>query len=123
MRRLLAITMLAMICTANADDGVSESANPFGVLAGSTLTCSATSQVAGCYLERPVFTVGPVELSIGIDTQAAYAGGRTGHLAPYVGAAFYAPTWSAWLEVFMPHSGVPIVGRADWFRVGFSMRF
>lgn len=114
-RRLLVITTLAMTLTGSA---LAEG-NP---LAGSTVTCSATPQVAGCYLERPVWTVGPLELALGVDAQAAYAGGRSGHLAPYVSAAWYANTWSVWGEVFMPHSGVPIVGRADWFRVGFTWR-
>lgn len=119
LRRLLLITTLALTLLGSAR----AEGNARLLLTGSTVTCSATSQVAGCYLERPVFTVGPLEFTVGVDAQAAYAGGRAGHLAPYVGAAFYAPTWSVWLEVFMPHSGVPIVGRADWFRVGFSTRF
>ncbi len=123
MRRLLLITILATIGLANAQGDVSESANSLGVLTGSTLTCSATPQVAGCYLERPVWTVGPLEFTVGVDAQLAYTGGRAGHLAPYVGAAWYAPTWSTWFEVYMPHSSVPTLGRADWFRVGFSWRF
>jgi hypothetical protein len=123
LRLLLVITILATIAHASAADEGSQSANPFGVLAGATITCSATSAVAGCYLEHRILTLGALEVTLGIDAQAAYAGGRSGHLAPYAGAAWYAPTWSAWLEVYLPQSGIPTIGRPDWWRVGFTWRF
>jgi len=115
---LLLSMMLGTIALANEPADVS----PFGVLSGSTITCSATGAVAGCYLERPVWVAGPLEFTVGIDAQLAYAQGRTGHLAPYAGAAWYADSWSAWLEVHLPESGIPTLGRPDWWRVGMTWR-
>lgn len=120
-RRLLLITILATIGLASAQ-GDDDPAAPFGALSGTTITCSATSAVAGCYLERPILTLGDLEVTLGVDAQLAYGGGRTSHLAPYVGAAWFASQWSIWGEVYLPHSGVPSIGRADWFRIGFTWR-
>lgn len=121
LRRLLLTTILATTALANAQ-GDADPTSSFGVLTGSTITCSGTSTVAGCYLEKPVLTLGDLEVTLGVDAQVAYGGGRAGHLAPYVGAAWYASTWSAWAEVYLPHSGIPTIGRADWWRVGFTWR-
>ena len=116
LRRRLLITTLVTIALGS----VAAADSP---LAGSTLTCSATSTVAGCYVERPILTIGPLELTIGVDAQLAYGGNRSGHLAAYAGAAWYAPTWSAWAEVYNPRTRVPTVGRPDWWRVGFTIRY
>lgn len=132
LRRLLLITILATIGLANAQDGA-DAAQPFGVLSGSTVTCSVTSVVAGCYAEKPVATFGNLEVSIGVDAQAAWDGRYTGnqdvretalggHLAPYVGFAWYDEAWSAWAELYSPRLGIPTLGRSDWFRLGFSWR-
>lgn len=122
LRRLLLTTILATTALANADEGVSAANSPFGVLGGSTVSCSVTNAVAGCYWERPVAILGPFEFTVGIDTQAAYAEGRTSHLAAYAGVAYYAPTWSAWLELYNPRANLPTIGRPDWFRLGFTWR-
>ena len=110
-RRLLLSTILAMTLTGSA-------------LAAGSVTCSVTPAVGGCYYERIVAELFGVEFAVGVDAQAAWGDGRTGHLAPYGSIAYYAPTWSAWLEVFMPQAApsVPIVGRSDWFRLGFTWR-
>ena len=110
-RRLLLITLLGTIALGSAR------------AEGNTLTCSGSSQVAGCYLEHRVLTLGALEVTLGVDAQVAYAGGRTGHLAPYAGAAWFAPDWSVWAEVYFPHSGIPNIGRPDWWRIGFTLTF
>lgn len=109
MRRLPVVLAIAWIASAHA---------------AGNLTCSITPHVGGCYLERPVFTVGDFEVAVGVDAQAAWAGGRSGHLAPYASVAYYAPAWSAWVEVFVPQAarGIRVIGRPDWFRLGFTWR-
>ena len=110
-RRLLLIMILGMTALVSAQGGAN------------TLTCSITSQVSGCYMEHRVAVLGDFEVTLGVDSQVAYSEGRRGHLAPYVGLAYYAPDWSTWLEVYMPHSGIEGFGRYDFWRLGFSLTF
>ncbi len=120
--RFLALFVFVFLGVASAQGG------------GNTLTCSATSQVAGCYVEHRVAVLGDFEVTLGVDTQVAWDGRYAsnsdvrdaalgGHLAPYVGLAYYAPDWSTWLEVYMPHSGIEGLGRYDFWRLGFSLTF
>lgn len=121
--RLLLLLLIATLATiGNANE--TADAKPFSVLTNTTLSCSlkAPSLTVGCYYERPVFVAGPLELSVGVDAQAALTGGDA-HLAPYATAAWYAPTWSAWVEVIFPDLGIPVIGAPDWLRVGFTYRF
>ncbi len=124
LRRLI-ITLAAttLIASATAEGDATEPI-PFSVLTNATLSCSvkAPSLIVGCYLERPVAVLGGLELAVGVDAQAALRGGDS-HLAPYGIAAYYAPTWSAWLEVMLPDLGIPVIGAPDWLRFGFSYRF
>lgn len=126
----LAMTALASV-TADVEDPtltVSEDAAPapaFSVLHNATLSCSVKlpSTTVGCFLERPVFVLGGLELSVGFDAQAVLTGGGDSYLAPYGTLAYYAETWSAWLEVMLPELGVPVLGSPDWMRIGFTYRF
>lgn len=103
-----------------------EAPSPF---AGVTVACSvaAPSWVAGCWVERPVAVLGPVELAIGVDLQgdldALLAGDAAGsHVAPYGILAYYGDTTSWWAEVRLPElGGLTGLGAPDWLRVGFSM--
>lgn len=123
MRRLhlLLVTTLALTPLGSAQGA---DANPFSALAGSSITCSSTwpSAVVGCFWERPVLVLGALELTVGVDAQATFTGGLEGaHLAPYLIAAAYLDTWSAWAEVRLPElSGVPVLGSPDWLRVGMT---
>lgn len=126
--RLLLIAILAVTLLANAaaEGDVEPVGNPdtFGVLANATLSCSARlpSVTVGCFLERPVLTLGPLEFAVGVDAQAALTNPVEGHVAAYGVVAWYAPTWSAWLEVHLPQLGVPTLGAPDWIRLGFTLR-
>ncbi len=123
LRRLI-ITLAATTLIANGIAAAEDTPEPFSVLTNATLSCSikAPSLIVGCYLERPVAVFGGLELAVGVDAQAALRGGDS-HLAPYGIAAYYAPTWSAWLEVMLPDLGIPVIGAPDWLRFGFSYRF
>lgn len=126
----LAMTALASV-TVDAEDptlSVTEDvdlAPAFSVLHNATLSCSVKlpSGTLGCFLERPVFVLGGLEVAVGVDAQAVLTGGGDAHLAPYGIIAYYADTWSAWLEVMLPELGVPVLGAPDWMRVGFTYRF
>lgn len=110
MRRLLPL-VLALLLTGNA-------------LAEGRVTCSVTPSVGGCFYETTVFSVVFLEVAVGADAQAAWRVGRESHLAPYVIVTYYGEPWDVWLEVFAPKLGnVPVIGRPDWFRVGFTWRF
>lgn len=125
---LIMILALTLLGSAAAEEGsATESVAPeFGVpfLANTTLTCSARlpSAVVGCFYERPITTLGPVELAVGVDAQAALRGALDAHVAAYIVAAVYLEGWSAWVEVFTPEL-VPPIGTPDWFRAGFTVRF
>lgn len=77
----------------------------------------------GCFWERPVLVLGGLELAIGVDAEVVLGGQLDGHLAPYVIAAYYANTWSAWTEVRLPElGGIRPIGDSNWLRVGFTYR-
>lgn len=130
-RRLLIITLAAMmlLANANAEGNATESVavSPFSVLAGSTISCSTTwpSATFGCFIERRVLTLGALELALGVDAQTVLSGTLADtHLAPYAILAAYLDTWSAWAEVRLPPlGGIPVLGSPDWLRIGFSYRF
>jgi hypothetical protein len=88
-----------------------------------TLSCSAAvpSWAVACFVETPVATVGPIEFAIGFDARALLSEGNV-DFAPYGIAAYYAPTWNAWVEVALPNV-TPIIGRPDPFRAGVTLRF
>lgn len=121
-RALLLFALFAGLGIAAAED-TTEPVAPFSVLTNTTLSCSvkAPSLIVGCFVERPVIVLGAFEVAVGVDAQAALRGGDS-HLAPYAIASWYAPTWSAWLEVIFPDLGVPIIGAPDWLRLGFTLR-
>jgi len=119
-RRLLILAALATLSgTAAAEE---PAPSP---LAGHTLSCSiAGSPVyGGCYYEAPIFTVGALTLSLGIDAQLA-SGERDSYLAPYALVVLELPTWSIWAEVAAPESwGIPVIGRSPAWRAGFTVTF
>lgn len=129
---ILATTLLASgIAAAQEPTGSPPDEPPAGnPLAGVTLSCSlaAPSWVAGCWVERPVAVLGPVELAIGVDLQgdldALLAGDAAGsHVAPYGILAYYGDTTSWWAEVRLPElGGLTGLGAPDWLRVGFTYR-
>ena len=88
-----------------------------------TLTCSASSAVAGCLVEQPVMAFGSLEVAIGVDAQVAYGFGRTSFFAPYAIVGWYANSWSVWLEFAIPESRIPTFGKPEPWRVGFRYRF
>jgi len=119
--RRLAITIAAttLIGVAAAQE------SPDNFLSGVTLTCTgaAPSWSVGCFAERRVFTVGPVEIAVGVDARAVLTGTvDDASLAPYGVLAVYLDSSSYWLEVRMPNFGVPVIGTSDWLRVGFSLQ-
>lgn len=98
----------------------------FSVLRNTTITCSARlpAAVVGCYVERPLLVLGPVELAVGVDAQAALRNDHSGHLAPYAVLAYYGEALSAWVELRLPElAGLHPLGDPDWLRAGFSVRF
>lgn len=107
-----------------ADGTATDSVAPFGVLANTTISCSvaAPSWTVGCFAERPMFILGGFEVAVGVDAQTTLSNAAESHLAPYGILAYYAPTWSAWLEVALPGNRIPIIGRPDYVRVGFTYR-
>ena len=133
---LLLVTTLALALLGSAaaegdgrdpTDSGSVPPNPqFSVLRNTTLSCSARlpTAVVGCFIERPVLVLGPVELAVGVDAQAALRSAHSGHLAPYAVLAIYQDAWSAWLELRLPElAGLHPLGDPDYLRVGFSYRF
>src|SRR5690606_8427440 len=128
-RRLLLITILAplLLGSAHAEGDATESVAPpaFSVLSNTTLSCSARlpAAVVGCFVERPVLVLGPFEVALGVDAQAAFSDAHRGHLAPYAVLAWYADTWSAWAELRLPElAGLHPLGDPDFLRLGFSLR-
>ena len=112
MRHLLPIALLALTLSGSA---VAEG--------NRTLTCSATNTVAGCMIEQPAFTLGPLEVAVGVDAQLAYGGGRESHFGPYLLVGWYETSYAVWAEFHLPETGIPTVGRPDFWRVGFTVRF
>lgn len=125
LRRLLIITIAAMTPLGSANDADS-TPSAFSILANTTISCSAKlpSAVVGCWWEIPIAVLGPLELAIAVDAQAALRGGES-YLAPQFSIAWYGPTASIWLEVALPAGVTPIpsFGRSDWARFGFSYRW
>lgn len=95
-----------------------------GSLAGHTVSCSVAGPqlVGGCFYEVPVATLGPAAFSVGLDAQlAAPSSGRESYLAPFVILTVSMEWWSAWAELAAPDTwGVPVIGRPQAWRVGFS---
>ena len=124
-RLLFLVTTLALTRLGSAQDADANPSPPFSVLVGSSITCSSTwpGAVVGCFWERPVLVLGALELTIGVDAEVALGGQLDGYLAPYVVAAYYADTWSAWTEVRLPElGGIKPIGDSNWLRVGFTYR-
>lgn len=123
MRRLLLLLIATLATTATANDNA-DAPEPFSVLTNTTLSCSLRlpDPIVGCYWERPVMVVGPFEVAVGVDAQAALSRPAESIVGGYVSVAAYYPTWSAWAELHLPRVA-PVVGNPVWFRAGFSMRF
>lgn len=123
--RLLLATLLVLTLLGSASaEGDAPAAPAFGVLANATVSCSAAwpSTTVGCFVERPVLVLGGLELAVGVDAQALLSGTLDdAHLAPYGILAYYADTWSAWLELRLPELA-PTIGNPEYLRVGFSLR-
>ena len=110
LRRLLPVLLLVLwIGNAHAD--------------GNTVSCSVTANLAGCYLERAAFSIANLTVSVGVDAQVGWSAGRRSHLAPYLLIAWNAASWGAWVEFAIPETGIPAIGKADAWRVGFTVRF
>lgn len=123
MRRVLVALLLTALLgsgLAGAEGTTEDGAEPsqaFGV----TVTCSARlpTAVVGCFLERDLFRLGPLSVTLGVDAQAALGSDGRGHLAPYALAAWYSGSWGAWVEVRIPDvESVPVLGDPDWLRLG-----
>ena len=123
MRRLLILAALAIASgTAAAEEPPEAPPSP---MAGHTLSCSIAGSpiYGGCYYEAPIFTVGALTLSLGIDAQLA-SGERDSYLAPYMQLTLELESWSAWAEVAAPESwGIPVIGRSPAWRAGFTWTF
>lgn len=125
MRRLLALILFVTLSLGSAQDAADEPVEvvepaTFGV----TLTCSARlpTAVVGCFVERPVLVLGNLEVAVGVDAQVALSGSQGHHLAPYLLAAYYTASWSAWAEIRLPElNGLQPLGDPDWLRLGFSL--
>lgn len=126
MRRVLVALLLTALLgsgLAGAEGTTEDGAEPsqaFGV----TITCSARlpTAVVGCFLERDLFRLGPLSVTLGVDAQAALGSDGRGHLAPYALAAWYSGSWGAWVEVRLPElNGLKPLGDPDWLRLGFSL--
>lgn len=126
-RLLLAITLaLLLLGSAHAEGDATENVAPpaFSALSNTTLTCSARlpAAVVGCFVERPVLVLGAFEVALGVDAQVALSGSQGHHLAPYLLAAYYTASWSAWAEIRLPElNGLQPLGDPDWLRLGFSL--
>lgn len=122
---ILATTLLGS-ATAEGETTTEPIAAPFSVLANTTISCSAAwpSTTVGCWIERPILVIGPLELAIALDAQVAFSSSPT-YLAPMLSLAWYGEVASAWLEATLPEGvlGLPHVGRGDWIRLGFSYRW
>lgn len=126
LRRLtttIAATILAGVAVGQSP---AEPEHEFSVLSGVTVTCTAAapSWSVGCFAERRVLTVGPLEVAVGVDARTVLTGTLDdASLAPYGIVAVYLETSSYWLEVRLPQlAGVPVIGSSDWLRVGFSLQ-
>lgn len=103
-RRLLALTLFALLTPAIAQ--------------GRTLACSTDFQTrVACFIEQIVWTLGPFEFAVGIDTLAA----TQSHVAPYAAFSWYAPTWSATIEAATPPFA--FTGRPNPIRFSFTTRW
>lgn len=121
MPRLLLSMILAGTLTGTALANESNAEQPD--LANVTLTCSVgTSGSAVCFAERPVLTLGAFEVALGVDARVILHGPGNGHLTGYVIFGWYERTWNAWLELAVPEL-IPPIGKNDFIRAGFSVRF
>jgi len=79
-------------------------------------------------VETPRAYVGPLSLALGLDGQVEanelFAGDLTGtHVAPYLVGVWTVDEYTAfWGELALPADvvGIPVIGRPDYARVGFS---
>lgn len=132
-RRLLTLLAALLFASAYAEEGVGTDPPPEAIeveavspLAGFTIACSVgfPSTVAGCFLESPPATLGPLGVAVGVDAQTALTGAAT-HLAPYLVLSYSVDGTFAWVEAALPAEalGIPVIGRPDYLRVGFSHTF
>jgi len=85
---------------------------------GRTVACTTDfGSRLSCFVEYTVWSVGPVDFAIGIDTLAA----QHSHVAPYVATSWHATDWSATLELATPQYGW--LGRPHPIRFSFTLRF
>lgn len=126
MRRVLVALLLTGLLAsglAGAEGTTEDGAEPSQAFRV-TVTCSARlpTAVVGCFLERDLFRLGPLSVTLGVDAQAALGSDGRGHLAPYLLTAWYSSTWSAWAEIRLPElDGLQPLGDPDWLRLGFSL--
>ncbi len=127
--RLRLLALAALLTVSGTAAGQEPPGSPPNAFAGFTLSCSvaAPSWVAGCFLEAPPAALGPLSFGVGLDGQVdvdeVLAGDLAGsHLAPYLVAVWSLERGAVWAELALPADalGVPLVGRADWARVGWS---
>ena len=114
---VLLLTTLALMWSGSA------LAEGEGTPTGYSVTCSASLVGGGCWLERPILVVGALEVAVGLDARATWAGQERGYIAPYGILGWYAPDWAAWLEFHLPDIGLPPIGKPDPFRFGVTWRF
>jgi hypothetical protein len=123
-RRPLVLLLTILALTLGGSALAAEPEGNGGVpLAGYSVTCSATLRGAGCFLEKPVIVFGPLEVAIGFDARASWAASERSYAAPYAILGWYEPRWAAWLEIALPDTHLPIIGKPDPFRFGFTVRF
>lgn len=126
----LRLLLLAVLLTASGTAAAQEPTDPPpNALAGVTLSCSlaAPSWVAGCFVEAPPAVLGPFSVGLGVDGQAdldeLLAGDLAGtHLAPYLVVVWSLDRGAVWAELALPSDllGIPVIGRPDYARVGWS---
>jgi hypothetical protein len=92
-------------------------------LSGYSVTCSVTLRNAGCFVERPVWVLGPFEVAFGFDARAVWAGSERSYAAPYAILGWYEREWAAWVEIALPDTSIPVMGKPDPIRAGFTIRF
>jgi hypothetical protein len=118
---LLLMTLALTVCGSALAEG--EDANVQRSLTGVSVTCSASLRDAGCFVERPVLVLGALEVALGMDARASWTNEERGYLAPYGVIGWYGDAFSAWLEFHLPETGMPLVGKPDPFRIGFTWRY
>ena len=117
---ILVMILLASSCAVGFADGHITEPRDFGVL-----SCGVSGVVlptiSGCFFKRRILTLGDLEVSLGLDGRLAFTEDRHGYLGAYIVFDYFAPSWSAFLEILTPSVFAPI-GSSDLWRFGFTIQ-